>query len=128
VTTQAYAEAGIDAADVDIAEVHDAFTVCEALLAEAAGFAPRGRGYESALAPAERSAGWTDVALSTSGGLKARGHPVGATGIAQAVEAFEQLTGTAHPDRQVAGAETALLVNEGGVADAVTAAHVLTVA
>jgi acetyl-CoA acetyltransferase len=128
VTTEAYAQAGIAAADVDIAEVHDAFTVCEALLAEAAGFAPRGRGYESALAPAERSAGWTDVALSTSGGLKARGHPVGATGIAQAVEAFEQLTGTAHPDRQVAGAETALLVNEGGVADAVTAAHVLTVA
>jgi acetyl-CoA acetyltransferase len=72
VTTEAYAQAGIAAADVDIAEVHDAFTVCEALLAEAAGFAPRGRGYESALAPAERSAGWTDVALSTSGGLKAR--------------------------------------------------------
>ena len=75
--------------------------------------------------PDERSDGWADVALSTSGGLKARGHPIGATGIAQAVEAYEQLTGTATPERQVEDAETALLVNEGGVADAVTVAHVL---
>ncbi|PSP99213.1 3-ketoacyl-CoA thiolase [Halobacteriales archaeon QS_5_70_17] len=120
----AYGEAGVDPADVDLAEVHDAFTVCEALLAEAAGFAPRGRGYESALDPGERSEGWTDVRLSTSGGLKARGHPIGATGLAQAVEAHEQLTGRAG-GRQVEGADTALLLNEGGVADAVTVAHVL---
>ena len=93
---------------------------------EGAGFAPRGRGYESALPPAERSDGWTDTHLSTSGGLKARGHPIGATGIAQAVEVYEQLTGTATPDRQVDGATTGLLINEGGVADAVTVAHVLT--
>jgi acetyl-CoA C-acetyltransferase/acetyl-CoA acyltransferase len=121
----AYKEAGIDPVDVDIAEVHDAFTVCEALLSEAAGFAPKGYGYESYLPPAERSDGWTDVTLSTSGGLKARGHPIGATGILQAVEAYEQLTGRAG-DRQVEGAETALLVNEGGLADAVTVGHVLT--
>ncbi|AZH26932.1 thiolase C-terminal domain-containing protein [Haloplanus aerogenes] len=124
--TEAYDEAGVEAADVDIAEVHDAFTISEALLAEAAGLAPRGRGYESALPPAERSDGWTDTHLSTSGGLKARGHPIGATGLAQAVEAYEQLTGTATPERQVADATTALLINEGGVADAVTVAHVLT--
>jgi acetyl-CoA acetyltransferase len=122
----AYDEAGVTAADVDVAEVHDAFTICEAMLAEAAGFAPRGRGYESALPPAERSDGWTDTHLSTSGGLKARGHPIGATGLAQAVEAYEQLTGTATPGRQVDDATTALLINEGGVADAVTVAHVLT--
>ncbi len=126
--TQAYDQAGIEPADVDIAEVHDAFTVCEALLAEAAGLAPRGKGYESPLAPEDRSPGWTDVQLSTSGGLKARGHPIGATGIAQAVEAYEQLTGTATPERQVDGADTALLINEGGVADAVTVAHVLSAA
>jgi acetyl-CoA C-acetyltransferase/acetyl-CoA acyltransferase len=62
--------------------------------------------------------------LSTSGGLKARGHPIGATGLYQAIEAYEQLTGGAG-DRQAENAERALLVNEGGVADAVTVAHVL---
>jgi acetyl-CoA C-acetyltransferase/acetyl-CoA acyltransferase len=121
---RAYAQAGVEPGDVDVAEVHDAFTVCEALLSEAAGFAPRGRGIECALPPEERSEGWTDVHLSTSGGLKARGHPIGATGLAQAVEAYEQLTGRAG-DRQVDGAETAFLLNEGGVADAVTVTHVL---
>ncbi|WP_327051962.1 thiolase C-terminal domain-containing protein [Halomicrococcus gelatinilyticus] len=123
----AYEEAGIDAAAVDVAEVHDAFTVCEALLAEAAGFAPAGTGYQSYQASAERAEGWTDVQLSPSGGLKARGHPIGATGLLQALEAYEQLTGTAG-DRAVEGAETALLLNEGGVADAVTVGHVLTTA
>ena len=120
----AYADARVEAADVDVAEVHDAFTVCEALLAEAVGFAPRGRGVETVEEPAERSDGWTDVRINTSGGLKARGHPIGATGVVQAVEAYEQLTGRAG-GRQVPDAETALLVNEGGLADAHTAAHVL---
>jgi acetyl-CoA C-acetyltransferase len=123
--TTAYEDAGVDADDVDVAEVHDAFTVCEAMLAEAVGFAPRWRGVETALPPAERSAGWSDVRVNTSGGLKARGHPIGATGLTQAVEGYEQLTGRAG-DRQVPGAKTALLVNEGGLADAHTAAHVLT--
>jgi len=123
----AYEEAGIDAKSVDIAEVHDAFTVCEALLAEAAGFAPAGTGYQSYQPPAERADGWTDVQLSPSGGLKARGHPIGATGLLQALEAYEQLTGAAG-DRAVEDAETALLLNEGGVADAVTVGHVLTTA
>jgi acetyl-CoA acetyltransferase len=121
---RAYHEAGVTASAVDVAEVHDAFTVCEALLAESVGFAPRGRGVESALPPEERSQGWTDVHLNTSGGLKARGHPIGATGVAQAAEAYDQLTGRAG-DRQVDAADVALLVNEGGVADAVTAAHLL---
>lgn len=122
-TDKAYADAGISADTVDIAEVHDAFTVCEALLAEAAGFAPRGQGVESALDPSDRSDGWTDVHINTSGGLKARGHPIGATGLMQAIEAVEQITGRA--DGRQVDAETALLVNEGGVADAITAAHVL---
>lgn len=124
--SRAFDQAGIEPEAVDVAEVHDAFTVCEALLSEAVGFAPRGTGYESALEPGERSAGWTDVRLSTSGGLKARGHPIGATGLLQATEAYEQLTDTATDERQVPDAEAALLVNEGGVADAVTVAHVLT--
>ena len=124
--SHAFDQADLEPADVDVAEVHDAFTVCEALLSEAVGFAPRGLGYESALEPGERSDGWTDVRLSTSGGLKARGHPIGATGLMQAIEAYEQLTATATDERQVPDAEAALLVNEGGVADAVTVAHVLT--
>jgi len=122
--TQAYEEAGIEASEIDIAEVHDAFTVCEPLLAEAVGFAPRGTGVQCALDPGDRSDGWSDVQVSSSGGLKARGHPIGATGLYQAIEAYEQLTGRAG-DRQVEDAERALLVNEGGVADAVTVAHVL---
>jgi acetyl-CoA C-acetyltransferase/acetyl-CoA acyltransferase len=121
---RAFEQAGRSPADVDVAEVHDAFTVCEAMLSEGIGFAPRGRGIECHLPPEERSAGWADVQLSTSGGLKARGHPIGATGLAQAVEAYEQLTDRAG-DRQVEGAETAFLLNEGGVADAVTVTHVL---
>lgn len=123
--TTAYEDAGADPVDIDVAEVHDAFTVCEALLAEAAGFAAEGRGIETVEAPENRSTGWTDVRINTSGGLKARGHPVGATGLLQAVEAYEQLTGRAGK-RQVADADTALLINEGGVADAHTVAHVLT--
>lgn len=121
----AFNDAEITADDIDVAEVHDAFTVCEALLAEAVGFAPQGHGFKASFEPNERSDGWTDVKINTSGGLKARGHPIGATGLAQAVEAYEQLTGRAD-DRQVADADTALLVNEGGVADAHTAVHVLT--
>ena len=121
----AYEDAGVGAADIDVAEVHDAFTVCEALLAEAAEFAPKGRGIETVEDPEDRSAGWTDVRINTSGGLKARGHPIGATGLLQAVEAYEQLTGRAGK-RQVADADTALLINEGGVADAHTVATVLT--
>ncbi|CAI49801.1 acetyl-CoA C-acyltransferase [Natronomonas pharaonis DSM 2160] len=121
----AYEEAGLTPDDVDIAEVHDAFTVSEALLAEAVGFAPKGTGYQSYRPPSERADGWTDVSLSTSGGLKARGHPIGATGLLQAIEAYEQLTGQA-PNRGPPAPETALLLNEGGVADAVTVAHVLT--
>lgn len=126
-TGTALDEAGAGPEDFDVAEVHDAFTVVEAITAESVGFAPRGRGYESALAPGERSEGWTDVELSTSGGLKARGHPIGATGLAQAVEAYEQLTGRAG-ERQVEDPGLALLLNEGGVSDAVLAAHVLEVA
>lgn len=122
----AYSQAGVEAGDIDVAEVHDAFTVNEALIAEAAGFAPEGQGVEIALDPAERSADCTGVRSNTSGGLKARGHPIGATGLLQAIEAYEQLTGRATEERRVPDANAALLVNEGGTADAITTAHVLT--
>lgn len=123
----AYQQADLEAADIDVAEVHDAFTVNEALLAEAAGFTPSGKGTEIAFNPNERSDDCTDVQVSTSGGLKARGHPIGATGLYQAIEAYEQLTGNATPDRQVDDVTAALSVNEGGTADAIATAHVFTV-
>lgn len=121
-----YDQANLGAQDIDVAEVHDAFTVNEVLLAEAAGFAPKGKGPEVAFDPSERSDGCTDVHVSTSGGLKARGHPIGATGLLQAIEAYEQLTGHATKARQVSDATAGLIVNEGGTADAITTAHILT--
>lgn len=122
----AYDQAGLEAADIDIAEIHDAFTINEALLAEAAGFTPTGEGRQIGYDPDERSAECTDVQVSTSGGLKARGHPVGATGLYQAIEAYDQLTGRATAARQVDDATAALTVNEGGTGDALTTAHVFT--
>lgn len=121
-----YNQANLSAADIDVAEVHDAFTVNEALLAEAAGFTPAEKGTEIALDPSERSDGCTNVQVSTSGGLKARGHPIGATGLLQAIEAYEQLTSKANQERQVPDSTAALIVNEGGTADAITTAHILT--
>lgn len=124
--TDVYQDAEVSADEIDLAEVHDAFTVNEALLAEAAGFTPKSRGIEIAYEPQERSDECTNTYMNTSGGLKARGHPIGATGLLQAIEAYLQLTGSVESDRQVANAENALLVNEGGTADAITTAHLLT--
>jgi len=120
----AYEDAGVGPDDIDIAEVHDAFTINEALSAEAAGFVEPGDGPEVALPPEERSATSTPVAMSTSGGLKARGHPVGATGVLQAVEAYDQLTDAVSGDRAVDDADVALTVSEGGTADSLTVSHV----
>jgi acetyl-CoA acetyltransferase len=121
-----YDDAGIGPADVDIAEVHDAFTINEALSAEAAGFVGPGNGPEMALAPSERSEEATSVRMSTSGGLKARGHPIGATGVLQVVEVYRQLTGTTPQTHAVEDASVALTVSEGGTADSMTLAHVFT--
>jgi acetyl-CoA acetyltransferase len=110
---QAYAEAGVAAGDVDVAEVHDCFTIAEVLAVEDLGFATKGEGGKGAAAKAR---------VNTSGGLKAKGHPLGATGAGQAVEAFEQLHGKAGA-RQVSGAEVALTHNVGG-SGATCAVHV----
>ena len=107
----AYAEAGVGPRDVDLAEVHDCFTIAELLAVEDLGFATKGEGgrYTS-----EGHTGLQgEVAVNPSGGLKAKGHPLGATGAGQAVEVFEQLTGHAG-GRQVQGAEVALTHNVGG--------------
>lgn len=108
---QAYAEAGLGPADLSFAEVHDAFSIAEPLYYEALGFAERGTGWKF-LADGKPYLGG-QVPFNPSGGLLSRGHPIGVTGVAQVVEAYEQLTGTAGK-RQVDGARVALTHVTGG--------------
>jgi acetyl-CoA acetyltransferase len=102
---QALSEAGVTAADLDIVELHDAFTVEELLYIEAMGISPAGR------AAADLEAGQFDiggrVAVSASGGLLAMGHPIGPTGVGQVCEITTQLRGEAG-ERQHPGARTGL--------------------
>ncbi len=116
-------QAGIAPEDVDLFELHDSYTVVSALTLEACGFAPRGAGWRLA---AEGQIGLNGLLpISTFGGLKARGNPLGATGLYQAVEAVLQLRGQAG-ELQVPGARTAMIQNLGGLA-ATAVTHVLTV-
>ncbi len=118
---RAYAEAGLLPKDIDFFELHDAFTVITALSLEAAGFARPGEatslGKEGAFTLDGR------LPISTMGGLKARGHPVGATGVYQIVEAVQQLTGTAHKN-QITNPEIAMTQNIGGTG-ATVVTHIL---
>lgn len=108
---QAYRQAGIMPKDVDVFELHDAFSIMAALSLEACGFAERGQGPRLALDGDIFPGGRIPVA--TRGGLKARGHPVGATGVYQIIEAAQQLLGTAG-DNQIPGARIAMTQNIGG--------------
>ncbi len=108
---EAYEEAGIGPEDVDVAEVHDASAPAELFAYESIGFCPKGEGGRLIEEGATRLGGRLPV--NTSGGLLRKGHPVGATGIAQVVELTEQLQGRCG-DRQVEGARVALAHNGGG--------------
>ena len=108
---QSFEMAGCGPADVDVAELHDAFTILEIAESEEAGFFARGEGH-LALEKGETELGGT-MPINVSGGLKGRGHPVGATGIAQAHEIVTQLRGEAG-DRQVAEARVGFTCNFGG--------------
>jgi acetyl-CoA C-acetyltransferase len=114
-------QAGISPTDVDLFELHDAFTILSTLSLEAAGFAARGEGWKLARDGAIGLTG--SVPISTFGGLKSRGNPAGATGVYQAAEACLQLRGDAG-DSQVAGARIALIQNLGGLGSTAVA-HVL---
>ena len=103
---RAYAEAGIDANDVDFAEVHDCFTIAELLAIEDLGFVTKGQGGKA-------TASGKTIPVNVSGGLKAYGHPVGATGVKQVCEIVRHLRGEAG-ERQVEGAATGLAHNVGG--------------
>jgi acetyl-CoA C-acetyltransferase len=108
---KAYAMADIDPSDVRIAEVHDCFAIAEICCVEALGLVERGRASSAAKTGYTALGGC--IPVNTSGGLKAKGHPVGDTGIAQAIECFEQLRDAAG-ERQVKGARYALAQNMGG--------------
>ncbi len=108
---QAYYQANVTPADIDFFELHDAFTIMAALSLEACGFAERGKG--TWLARDEEIGLKGKIPISTRGGLKARGHPVGATGLYQIVEAVEQLRGWAGQN-QVANARVGMTQNIGG--------------
>ena len=107
----AYEMAGITPSELDFAEVHDCFAIAELLAYEDLGFCERGEA--GALVESGRTELEGDLPVNTSGGLKAKGHPIGATGAGQVVEAFKQLSGTAG-DRQVDDARRGLTHNVGG--------------
>jgi len=108
---QLYEEAGIGPEDVDLAEVHDAFAIAELLYYEALGFCARGNAAKL-LEDGETSLGGR-IPVNPSGGLLAKGHPIGATGVAQIVEIVRQLRGQCG-DRQVEGAKVGLTHCTGG--------------
>jgi acetyl-CoA C-acetyltransferase len=120
-TERAFVQAGVDRADVSFVEPHDAFTIMTCLLLEAAGYAARGTGWQLAADGDIRLGG--RLPLTTMGGLKARGHPIGATGLYQLCEIVLQLTGRAGAN-QLDNAEVALMQSVGGVASTVVT-HIL---
>jgi acetyl-CoA C-acetyltransferase len=108
---EAYRMAGLTPSDVQVAEVHDCFTIAEIIAIEDLGFCKKGEGGKMTEEGQTNLGG--KVVVNPSGGLKGKGHPVGATGIAQAVEIALQLRGEAGK-RQVEGAEVGLTHNVGG--------------
>ncbi|MFP4628762.1 MAG: thiolase domain-containing protein [Halobacteriales archaeon] len=118
---RAYERSGLGPDDLDLAEVHDCFSIAEVMAYEDLGLCNPGEGVELLRAGATERDG--DLPVNVSGGLKAKGHPIGATGAGQLVEAFEQLTGRAG-DRQLDDPRVALTHNVGGSGGAAVV-HVL---
>ncbi|MFB6081405.1 MAG: thiolase family protein [Halanaeroarchaeum sp.] len=115
-SAQAYEMAGMDPDDVDVAELHDMFTILEVLQLEDLGFFAKGEGWRAATEGVTARDG--ELPVNTSGGLKSKGHPLGASGVAQVYELFQQLTGRAG-ERQVE-ADVGLACNVGGFGNCVT--------
>ncbi|ARS88712.1 thiolase C-terminal domain-containing protein [Natrarchaeobaculum aegyptiacum] len=112
----AYEMSGLEPEDIDVAELHDMFTILEFLQMEGLGFAEQGEAWKLVEEGyTERDTG--ELPINTSGGLKSKGHPLGASGVAQAVEIYEQLVGEAGP-RQVE-ADVGLCCNVGGFGNCV---------
>ncbi|MFQ6034205.1 MAG: thiolase domain-containing protein [Candidatus Bipolaricaulia bacterium] len=109
---QAYRMAGVGPKDIDVAVVHDCFTIAEIVAYEDLGFCKKGEG--GRLIEEKRTYVDGDIPVNVDGGLKSKGHPIGATGVSMAVEIAKQLRGEAEPDRQVEGATIGLSHNVGG--------------
>ena len=109
---RAYARAGVSVADVDLAEVHDCFTIAELLSVEAMGLAHPGRGRAVVIEGQTGREGLLPINLS--GGLKAKGHPVGATGVSMHVMVARQLLGEAGDAQLESGPKLGLCFNMGG--------------
>jgi acetyl-CoA C-acetyltransferase len=120
---KAYVQARVTPADIDVFELHDAFSIMSALSLEATGFARRGEGVRWAAEDGARMAIDGDLPISTMGGLKARGHPVGATGVYQVAEVVQQLRGVARAN-QVKGARVGMAQSIGG-SGATVVTHIL---
>jgi acetyl-CoA acetyltransferase len=112
----AFEMAGLGPDDVDVAELHDMFTILEFLQFEDLGFAEKGEGWKAVDEGRTERDG--EIPVNTSGGLKSKGHPLGASGVAQVHEVYEQLTGEAGP-RQLDDPEVGLTCNVGGFGNCV---------
>ena len=126
VIARAYEDAGIGPADLDVVELHDASASSEILHTEYLGLCPTGEGGRVIEAGLTALGGGGRTVVNTSGGLLRKGHPIGATGIAQIVELFEQLRGRSG-DRQVQNARVGLAENGGGYINGDVAALCVTV-
>jgi len=119
---KAYEMADVTPGDIDVAEVHDCFTIAEIIAMEDLGFFEKGKAAQ-AIWEGKTRLGSGHPVVNTSGGLKASGHPVGATGVKQIVEIYNQLKGTAGK-KQVEGAKIGLAHNVGG-SGATAVVHIL---
>ena len=118
---RAYEMAGVDARDIRFAEVHDCFTIAEVIASEDLGFFAPGEGYKAAEDGMTARSGSRPI--NTSGGLKAKGHPVGASGVAQAIEVWKQLRGVAG-ERQLTGDIPLALTHNVGATGSTCVVHV----
>ena len=118
---QAYKMADVTPKDINVAEVHDCFTIAEIVVSEDLGFFEKGEG-GCAVSDGRTEIGGV-IPINPSGGLKSKGHPVGATGVAQVVEIVHQLRGDAQK-RQVENARIGLTQNMGGSGGS-TIVHIL---
>ena len=116
---QAFERAKLKPSDIDVAELHDAFTILEIAESEHVGFFKKGEGGKAAMAGKTRLGG--QLPINMSGGLKARGHPVGATGVAQVVDIVFQLRHELNKERQVKNAKNGFTINFGGFGNNVLA-------
>jgi acetyl-CoA C-acetyltransferase len=119
---QAFEMAKMKPGDIHFAEVHDCFTIAEIMVIEALGFVDKGKGGQAAADGLTAIEG--KIPVNASGGLKSKGHPVGATGVAQIFELTKQIRGEAEKDRQVKKADIGLAQNMGG-SGASSVVHIL---